>query len=100
MLPDSAGVRLEQEAFLHPRGSIIYFTIWGQVVRTWDDSGDWGRQAGGWKHPNEALDGGDLCAFNRQRQAVVQGWTLKRKTVRFPPFQFEPGEDLDGVEHR
>lgn len=30
------------------------------------------RQAGGRQHQNEALDGGDLCAFNRQRQAVVQ----------------------------
>lgn len=30
------------------------------------------RQVGGRKHQNEALDGGDLCAFNRQRQAVVQ----------------------------
>lgn len=30
------------------------------------------RQDGGRQHQNEALDGGDLCAFNRQRQAVVQ----------------------------
>lgn len=30
------------------------------------------RQAGGRQHQNEALDGGDLCAFNRQREAVVQ----------------------------
>lgn len=30
------------------------------------------RQVGGRQHQNEALDGGDLCAFNRQRQAVVQ----------------------------
>lgn len=30
------------------------------------------RQAGGRQHQNEALDGGDLCAFNRQRKAVVQ----------------------------
>lgn len=30
------------------------------------------RQNGGRQHQNEALDGGDLCAFNRQRQAVVQ----------------------------
>lgn len=30
------------------------------------------RQDGGRQHQDEALDGGDLCAFNRQRQAVVQ----------------------------
>lgn len=30
------------------------------------------RQAGGRQHQDEALDGGDLCAFNRQREAVVQ----------------------------
>lgn len=30
------------------------------------------RQAGGRKHQNEALDGSDICAFNRQREAVVQ----------------------------
>lgn len=30
------------------------------------------RQNGGRQHQNEGLDGGDLCAFNRQRQAVVQ----------------------------
>lgn len=30
------------------------------------------RQDGGRQHQNETLDGGDLCAFNRQRQAVVQ----------------------------
>lgn len=30
------------------------------------------RQNGGWQHQNETLDGGDLCAFNRQRKAVVQ----------------------------
>lgn len=30
------------------------------------------RQAGGRKHQNEAADGSDLCAFNRQREAVVQ----------------------------
>lgn len=30
------------------------------------------RQAGGRQHQDEALDGGDLCAFNRQRKAMVQ----------------------------
>lgn len=30
------------------------------------------RQNGRRQHQNEALDGGDLCAFNRQRKAVVQ----------------------------
>lgn len=30
------------------------------------------RQVGGWQHQNEAPHGGDLRAFNRQRQAVVQ----------------------------
>lgn len=30
------------------------------------------RQAGGRQHQDEAPDGGDLRAFNRQREAVVQ----------------------------
>lgn len=30
------------------------------------------RQAGGWQYQNEATDGRDLRAFNRQRQAVVK----------------------------
>ena len=32
-----------------------------------------GHVGDGFHAKNEALDGGDLCAFNRQRQAVVQG---------------------------
>lgn len=38
-------------------------------------------QNGRWQHQNEALDGGDLCAFNRQREAVV-----KVEVTSFFPF--------------
>ncbi|XP_054618103.1 protein-L-isoaspartate(D-aspartate) O-methyltransferase isoform X1 [Dunckerocampus dactyliophorus] len=40
------------------------------------------RQAGGRQHQNEALDGGDICAFNGQRQAVVQ---VEVTSFYFPP---------------
>lgn len=43
------------------------------------------RQVGGRQHQNEALDGGDLCAFNRQREAVV-----KVEVTSFLPFSPPP----------
>lgn len=53
-------------------------------------------QNGRWHHQNEALDGGDLCAFNRQREAVV-----KVEVTSFfpfsPPLSFSQWQRWNGV---
>ncbi|KAM8831877.1 protein-L-isoaspartate(D-aspartate) O-methyltransferase isoform 3-T4 [Spinachia spinachia] len=42
------------------------------------------RQVGGRQHQNEAADGSDLCAFNGQRQAVVQVEVTSPPPPRLP----------------
>ena len=43
------------------------------------------RQNGGRQHHHETLDGGDLCAFNRQREAVVQVEVTSFSLSSLPP---------------
>lgn len=46
------------------------------------------RQAGGRKHQDEASDGGDLRAFNGQRQAVVQVEVTSFSSLLLPSLSF------------
>lgn len=50
------------------------------------------RQAGGRQHQNEAPHGGDLRAFNRQRQAVVQVEVTSCPSLPPPSFPQGTGE--------
>lgn len=54
-------------------------------------------QVGGRQHQNEALDGGDLCAFNRQREAVVKVEVTSFLPFSPPPLSFSQWQRWHGV---